>query len=195
MGGALPLGWARRLAGSAPRPLPPVCAAPGSGPAASPVPRRWCETTRARVGCRRPCPLPSGTARRLQTLSHYGLPVFPFRSGPSSRQRCGGGVGRRPGSGWVRGAGPRRWQPPLSGSGPPASPEAAERGRPRAPQCALCALRRWKWRPGGARRRRRRRPEGRGGAGPGGSAALYVGASAGGSCMCTRMAEWLRRWT
>lgn len=48
MGGALPLGWARRLAGSAPRPLPPVCAAPGSGPAASPVPPEG--------GARRPGP-------------------------------------------------------------------------------------------------------------------------------------------
>lgn len=96
MGGALPLGWARRLAGSAPRPLPPVCAAPGSGPAASPVPRRWCETTRARVGCRRPCPLPSGTARRLQTLSHYP-PRFPLPLGPQlppKVRRRGGAAAR-----------------------------------------------------------------------------------------------------
>lgn len=114
-------------------PQPPHLAAPGPAAAwpSAPPPRR-----------RRPrSPIRGGTA--------HLLPSSPFRSGPGARRRQGGGgrdalrsVPARGGRG-ARGPGPWAGRSPPPGRALPARPPsaAAERGRPRAP---LCALPRWK---------------------------------------------------
>lgn len=128
-----------------------------------------------------------------------------FRSGPGARRQQGGGAGPPPGPGRARGAGGRpgqgsRWAAPGSARHLPLPPRGAARAR-RAVHFALCTSRSLAQgiKAGGysaAGRGGGGRPVPAGGSrGPGGSLALYVGASGSRACICTRMAEWLRRWT